>query len=533
MNLIKDVWIPTLRFSGKSAEISPFEITSQIENDSDPIVSLNSPRPDFNGALLQFLTGLLQVVFPPENEIEWEDLFVNPPSPEILKEAMTKAESAFELFGDGSRFMQDTNLNEEDTIFDISALFIESPGENTIKLKKDFFIKRNSISQICEKCAGIGLFSFQTNSPSGGQGHLTSIRGGGPLTTFVTSKLKNPKKNSLWSILWLNVLPKSYFQVNGHKKIPFQSVFPWTNPKIEDLQSKGKTTTPQDLHPLSVYWSYPRRILLRKETENGVCDVCNRSSSVLVRSYHTRTYGLSYSEGGWIHPFSPYYKSKESWLPYHPQPGGILYHYWQTITLGKDQENQAALVIRRFLNRKIPGEQTSILTFGYDMDNMKARCWYESEIPFFNVPPDTIEKFEEQISQILNASAEVKKNLRQAVRNAWLDKKNDSKGDLTFLDVSFLKVTESPFYDLIRIVKETLISGITDLSTLKETWLNLLNESALKLFDQYADSGNFEFENIERIVNARKDLRTKDLGSKTRTTLGLIIPEKKSKRSKK
>lgn len=166
------------------------------------------------------------------------------------------------------------------------------------------------------------------------------------------------------------------------------------------------------------------------------------------------------------------------------------------------------------------------------MDNMKARCWYESEIPFFNVPPDTIEKFEEQISQILNASAEVKKNLRQAVRNAWLDKKNDSKGDLTFLDVSFLKVTESPFYDLIRIVKETLISGITDLSTLKETWLNLLNESALKLFDQYADSGNFEFENIERIVNARKDLRTKDLGSKTRTTLGLIIPEKKSKRSK-
>lgn len=284
---------------------------------------------------------------------------------------------------------------------------------------------------------------------------------------------------------------------------------------------------------MSVYWSYPRRILLRKETENGVCDVCNRSSSVLIRSYHTRTYGLSYSEGGWIHPFSPYYKSKESWLPYHPQPGGILYHYWQTITLGKDQENQAALVIRRFLNRKIPGEQTSILTFGYDMDNMKARCWYESEIPFFNVPPDTIEKFEEQISQILNASAEVKKNLRQAVRNAWLDKKNDSKGDLTFLDVSFLKVTESPFYDLIRIVKETLISGITDLSTLKETWLNLLNESALKLFDQYADSGNFEFENIERIVNARKDLRTKDLGSKTRTTLGLIIPEKKSKRSKK
>lgn len=174
---------------------------------------------------------------------------------------------------------------------------------------------------------------------------------------------------------------------------------------------------------MSVYWSYPRRILLRKEDENGACDVCNRSSSVLVRSYHTKTYGLSYSDGGWIHPFSPYYKSKESWLPYHPQPGGILYHYWQTIALGKGQEDQAALVIRRSLNRKIPGEQTSILTFGYDMDNMKARCWYESEIPFFNIPSNKIEKFEEQVSQILNTSTEIKKNLRQAVRNAWFDKK--------------------------------------------------------------------------------------------------------------
>lgn len=533
MNLIKDVWIPVQRFSEKLEEISPFEITSRIENDSDPIMSLNAPRPDFNGALLQFLVGLLQAVFPPENETEWEDLFVNPPSPEVLKEAMEKVKSAFELFGDGPRFMQDTNLNEEDTVFDISALFIESPGENTIKLKKDFFIKRNSISQICEKCAGIGLFSFQTNSPSGGQGHLTSIRGGGPLTTFVTSKLKNPKKNSLWSKLWLNVLPKSYFQVNGQKKIPFQSVFPWTNPKIEDLQSKGKTTTPQDLHPLSVYWSYPRRILLRKDVENGICDVCNRSSSVLVRSYHTKTYGLSYSEGGWIHPLSPYYKSKESWFPYHPQPGGILYQYWQTIALGKEQEDQAALVIRRFLNRKIPGEQTSILTFGYDMDNMKARCWYESEIPFFNISSDKIEKFEEQVSQILNASTEVKKNLRQAVRNAWLDKKNDSKGDLTFLDVSFLKDTENSFYDLIRNVQENLISGVADFAALKETWLKLLNESACKLFDQYAESGFSEFEDYERIVKAKENLKIFNLGSKTRIILGLIVSEKTSKRNKK
>ncbi|WP_061250257.1 type I-E CRISPR-associated protein Cse1/CasA [Leptospira alstonii] len=529
MNLIKDVWFPVLRFSGKSAEIAPFEITSEI--DSDPIVSLNAPRPDFNGALLQFLIGLLQAVFPPENEIEWEELFVNPPSPEVLKAAMEPVEFAFELFGDGHRFMQDKNLNKDDTIFDISALFIESPGENTIKLKKDFFIKRDSISQICQKCAGTALFSFQTNSPSGGQGHLTSIRGGGPLTTFVNSKLKDPKKNTLWSNLWLNVLPKSYFQVNGQKKIPFPSVFPWTNSKIEDLQSKGKTTTPKDLHPLSVYWSYPRRILLRKLESDGICDVCNRSSSVLIGSYHTKTYGLSYSDGGWIHPFSPYYNTKEAWLPYHPQPGGILYNYWQKVALGKGQEDQAALVVRRFLDRKIPGERSSILTFGYDMDNMKARCWYESEIPFFNIPSEQIEKFEEQVSQILNASAEVKKNLRQAVRNAWFNEKNEVKGDLTYLDVSFLKDTESSFYTLIRNVTEN--PSAADLAVLKESWLKLLNESACRLFDRFADSGNFDPNKMERIVTARKKLVIFNLSPKIRIILGLNAPEKKPKRSKK
>ncbi|EMO62146.1 CRISPR-associated protein CasA/Cse1, type TIGR02547-like protein [Leptospira borgpetersenii serovar Pomona str. 200901868] len=245
MNLIKDVWIPVQRFSEKLEEISPFEITSRIENDSDPIMSLNAPRPDFNGALLQFLVGLLQAVFPPENETEWEDLFVNPPSPEVLKEAMEKVKSAFELFGDGPRFMQDTNLNEEDTVFDISALFIESPGENTIKLKKDFFIKRNSISQICEKCAGIGLFSFQTNSPSGGQGHLTSIRGGGPLTTFVTSKLKNPKKTlfgrNSGSTFFRNPTSKS----TAKKRFRFNPSFLGPTRKSKIFNRKGKRPLPK------------------------------------------------------------------------------------------------------------------------------------------------------------------------------------------------------------------------------------------------------------------------------------------------
>ena len=70
-NLIREHWIPVERRSGERESIAPWQITDGLEH--SPIVSLAAPRPDFNGALIQFLIGLLQTLSPPEDEDDWED----------------------------------------------------------------------------------------------------------------------------------------------------------------------------------------------------------------------------------------------------------------------------------------------------------------------------------------------------------------------------------------------------------------------------------------------------------------------------
>ena len=63
MNLIHDAWIPIRRKHGEETRIAPWEVTTRYSD--DPVVALAAPRPDFNGALIQFLIGLLQTTCAP------------------------------------------------------------------------------------------------------------------------------------------------------------------------------------------------------------------------------------------------------------------------------------------------------------------------------------------------------------------------------------------------------------------------------------------------------------------------------------
>ena len=80
MNLITDAWIPVRHKNGKVNRIAPWQITEG----EGVITVLASPRPDFNGALIQFLIGLLQTTFAPKNPREWRKWFQQPPGTEEL-----------------------------------------------------------------------------------------------------------------------------------------------------------------------------------------------------------------------------------------------------------------------------------------------------------------------------------------------------------------------------------------------------------------------------------------------------------------
>lgn len=150
-NLIDAEWIPVRRKDGTRQIITPWQITSDYE--SNPVVSVDTPRPDFNGAMIQFFIGLVQTAMPPKDDREWRNWLVKPPANEELKTNLAKVSHAFNFDGDGPRFMQDFDLKTGESI-QIDKLLMEMPGENTIKNNTDHFLKRDTVTNMCTLVIG-------------------------------------------------------------------------------------------------------------------------------------------------------------------------------------------------------------------------------------------------------------------------------------------------------------------------------------------------------------------------------------------
>jgi CRISPR system Cascade subunit CasA len=324
MNLIQDQWIPVRRKSGKKEIIAPWEITNDLER--DPFMQLASPRPDFNGALIQFLIGMLQTCFAPQDARDWRLKLRHPSPGEDLRKACFELATSFELFGNGPSFMQDLTLREELELLEAAArqerikpigdLIIEVPTGKTLRDNTDLFVKRGVVDSLCPACAASALYTMQTNAPSGGQGHRTGIRGGGPLTTLILG-------DSLWATCWLNVLERDRFlHLTGNpEKGAIGDKFPWI---VQTRTSEGaRGTTPEDGHPVQIFWAMPRRIRLIFSQESDVCSLCAREVDTVARSFMTKNLGTNYL-GPWKHSLSPYYVAGDgSPSPVHPQPGGV------------------------------------------------------------------------------------------------------------------------------------------------------------------------------------------------------------------
>lgn len=162
ISLISEQWIPVRDRKGVVRKISPLEILDE------EIVDIAAERADFQTALWQFLIGLIQTTLAPEDEDAWFDIWEEGLEKADLAKAFSKVGPAF-IFGPQSpSFMQDFDQLEGEAV-PLAALLPESPGENTIKHNKDFFIKRGE-KRFCPHCAAMALFSLQLNAPSGGQG---------------------------------------------------------------------------------------------------------------------------------------------------------------------------------------------------------------------------------------------------------------------------------------------------------------------------------------------------------------------------
>ena len=533
MNLLHDPWMPVRDANSQRHWITPSQL-------ADPQWrAFDADRPDFNGALAQFAIGLLQTTTPVADSIEWRGLFNAPPNAATLRHWFAPVAAAFELDGEGPRFMQDFGLGTEGVaVNEIGGLLIDAPGENTVKNNADHFVKRAQFNALCPGCAATALFTLQLNAPSGGAGHRTGLRGGGPLSTLVLA----PSGGHLWHDLWMNVRDRPALLAQGGDAVhtDMQRTFPWLGPITELQAQKGELAQAQ-VHPAHLYWAMPRRI--RLETGGhiaGHCNTCGRPCNALVSHYATKNYGLNY-KGTWTHPLSPYYEGKEGWLPVHPQPDGVGYKHWLGWVLGVAGEKKSvrvAQVVERAL--MLPARQTGgalrLWAFGYDMDNMKARCWYEATLPLYDLADcdrDTRQQLQAEVSRWLAGAELAGMFLRGAVKDAWFSA--DARGDFAHIDAAFWSATEPTFYRHLQILIGAAREGAEHAALpVREAWHTTLRDTALRLFDQsFVGAGAIERQNPRRIALAHKQLRNSLFGPKLRSALGLPIGDPKPKPARK
>lgn len=161
MNLTNDSWIPALRADGRRDLFSLQDLFAQAHELRDLAV-----KPHERVALMRLLLCVTQAALDgPADEDEWETCL--PLIQPRVRDYLTKWKSAFELFGDGQRFLQVPNLKPG-----------KETDEGNAATKLDLALSTGNNSTLFDNFAGeeralhatrvaISLLTFQCFSPGG------------------------------------------------------------------------------------------------------------------------------------------------------------------------------------------------------------------------------------------------------------------------------------------------------------------------------------------------------------------------------
>lgn len=533
MNLLHDPWMPVRDSTGQRHWITPGRLAEPQWR------AFDADRPDFNGALAQFAIGLLQTTTPVANVIEWGRLFKTPPDAATLREWFEPVAAAFVLDGDGARFMQDLSLaTEPGKSSPIAEILIDAPGESGIEGNKDLFVKRGVVLDVCPACSAAAVLTLQINAPEGGRGHYTGLRGGGPLTTLVSTAAES----TLWADLWLNVIDGNVdsARLDSSLSVLSQSTFPWLG-TVEQLQRPGGSVTSAQVSPLHAFWGMPRRVRLNFKTAElpQPCSICDRPSPTLARTFLSRPNGIDYPSNSWLHPLTPYHEKEGTWLPVRPKGDGLGYRHWLAwaLSLGQSPERRARVVDHAltYRQRHIRGA-LNLWSFGYEMRKDNPICWHESTLPLYalaDCSADQQAQVQSEVARWLAAAELVAFYLRVAVKGAWFS--NKSPGDYGHIDATYYGATEAAFYKQLQALIDTVAANIDHPALpAREAWHAVLTRTALRLFDShFVGTGAVERQNPRRAALAHRQLRSSLYGPKLRLALGLPVDSTTAKPARK
>ncbi|MCY4050197.1 MAG: type I-E CRISPR-associated protein Cse1/CasA [Gammaproteobacteria bacterium] len=484
LNLINDPWIPVQRIGGPDV-IRPYQIAEP------DVLFPNWPRPDLNLACLELLVGLVYISSPPENADEWISREANS---KALNDALKPLAPAFNLLGDGPRFMQDIEkIESKENPLDM--LFIDSAGKQTQSRNSDLMVKRSRYNSISLPLAAMALYTLQAFAPAGGAGNRTSMRGGGPMVTLV-----KPNQLGLWPLIWANV-PCGYPLENELNELP------WMRPTI--TSEKGQVVTPPeqfgDENPSpEVFFGMPRRLRLK----------ANGDRLVSVRQV---PWGTNYE--GWIHPLTPYYQKNIERLPKHPKPGTFGYRNWRGILLQTENSNIPGCLDR--WRREQPLCKARLVVGGWAMSNMSPLDFLWSEQPIF--PLDS--GGENRAARLVEAAEQASYLLAKGVQ--------ECKGESEITSGVANRVREVFFVQTQPQFENSVQKIIEGEEHLEHDWLAILRKTALSIFDAEVMPGLVDLQESRRskVVLERRNLLSNfrgygTTGKKIYTALEFELPKR-------
>jgi CRISPR system Cascade subunit CasA len=478
LNLIADAWIPVRTLSGGRRTIAPWEM-------ADPEVARPDwPRADLDLGCHELLIGLVHLADPPEDAEEWEDR--RSPDPDRLRDRLAPLAPAFELLGDGPRFMQEAGLDGEPGPLDM--LFIDSAGASTAENNADLMVRRDRYGAADPALVAMALHTFQNHAPSGGAGNRTSMRGGGPLVTLIDpgrGPAGDPSR-SLWNRVWANAPCGAPQGADG---------LPWMRPPRLS-KAEGSETTPEQGHPAEAFFGMPRRLRLTTNDAGRITGVVQKPR------------GTNYA--GWVHPLSPYYRMKAGaeLLPRHPRAGRFGYRQWQGVTIPSRDGDLArrARCVDDWEGR-VRGEPARVLVAGWSMDKMKPRDFLWSEEPHLSLTEEAAERLRGLVAAADKA--------RAVLRAALTPVTAEGEAREAVLEDLYAR-TEAAFLDHAR----ALSGAAPDVEAIAQSWLSALRDAAGKLFDDRALPG----------LDAAADARTRAVVEARRNLLAAFAGRTKTGR---
>lgn len=509
-NLIRDAWIPVRMADGSRQIIRPDQIAES------GVARPDWQRADFNLACTELLIGLVFLADPPEDAEDWRTRLA--PDPARLAERLAALAPAFDLNGEGPRFLQDLeDFDAEPQSVDM--LFIDSSGGNTARNNADLMVHRDRYDGLDAAGAAIALYTLQSQAPSGGAGNRTSMRGGGPMITLVDPGDAGP--TPLWSMVWANMPEGSPTPPDG-----LRAALPWMRPTKTSEKGTNPTQPPEPpddwyggtFVPPETFFGMPRRLRLDFDAEAP-----DRAIAVRQRPYGTN-YGL------WQHPLSPYYRLKAGAekLPLHPRAGVASYRHWIGVSLPDPDELRERAGTVATWTKRMPGRRCVLQVGGWAMDNMKPRDFVWSSEPLFPLS--------EEAAAYAAGFVEAANAFSLALSGALMTVMGTEKAGASAVEAArevFFLNTQGDFEDLLgRLAKEGWSV------TLSESWRDRLRREALDLFDQRALPSLFDLpaQKIEEIVDARGRLTAAFQGYGDKTgraafaALDLPLPKKRKKK---